>query len=108
MLGNADDAGFLNSAAWDVVSQPRLYERDPEIGLKLAQAAYRAGGERNPAIADTYARALYTIGRVDLAIQVQTRAVQLADPQRRADYERTLTFYQRCQALHADATVDPN
>ena len=103
----AADARFLNSVAWDVVSQPRLPMCDPGIGLRLAQAAYRASHGQDAAIADTYARALHLIGRVDLAIQVQTRAVELSTPEQRGQHERMLKFYQRCQELQAEASADP-
>ena len=70
MRSHAADAGFLNTLAWDVVSAPQMYRHEPEIGLRLAQAAYRASDGQDAAVADTYARALHVIGRVDLAIEV--------------------------------------
>jgi len=103
----ASNARLLNSLAWDVVSEPRLYLRDPEIGLKLATAAYRACGGQDAAVADTYARALHVIGRVDLAIFVQQRAVELAGPNQREACQRMLNFYRRCQELQAGASADP-
>lgn len=104
---HAGNARFLNSMAWDVVSEPRLYTRDPEIALLLARAAYRAADGKDAAIADTYARALHIVGRVDLAAEVQARAVALASPEQRLPYERMLAFYHRCRALQAEATADP-
>lgn len=103
----AEDARFLNSVAWDVVSQPRLYFQDPRIGFELARAAYRAGGKENAAIADTYARALHLIGRTDLALEVQENAVALSRPEQRPQHERVLEFYKACRALHAEAAAAP-
>lgn len=104
---HADDAALLNSAAWDVVSQPRLYLRGPEIGLRLARAADRAAGGASAACADTYARALHLIGRVDLAIRVQERAVKLAGAEERERFEEVLAFYRACQALQGEAPLEP-
>ena len=101
------NARLLNSLAWDVVSTDRLYFQDPEIGLQLSQAAYRASGGQDPAVLDTYARALHLLGRLDLAIAVQEKAVRLAtDPERQVFQER-LAFYRRCQALQANLTAEP-
>ena len=101
LAGYADNARFLNSLAWDVVSQPRLYQCDPEIALKFARAAYRVSGGRDAGIADTYARVLYLLGRLDLAIEVQTRAAEIAATEQREHFERMLSFYKRCQQLQA-------
>jgi len=95
----AGDARFLNSVAWDVWSDSRLYERDPELGLKLARAAYDASGGRDAAVADTYARALHLIGRTDLAVRVQESAVARSNSEQRAEHQRRLEFYRRCQEL---------
>ena len=103
----AQNGRFLNSVAWDVLSEPRLYRHDPEIGLTLARAAFLAGGGQDAAIADTYARALHMIGRVDLAIEVQQQAVSLSNSEQRTENERMLSFYRRCQALQATATAQP-
>lgn len=102
----ATDFRFLNSAAWDVLSDPRLYVRDPSIGFKLARAAYQASKGSDAAVADTYARALHLIGRTDLAIRVQTHAVELGTPEQRPGYERMLAFYRACQGLQGEATAD--
>ncbi|MGD8452677.1 MAG: redoxin domain-containing protein [Phycisphaerae bacterium] len=102
-----EQAALLNSLAWDVVSEPRLYTRDPAIGFKLARAAFKAGGGRDAGIADTYARALHLVGRVDLAVTVQRKAVELATPLQREQFEKMLTFYEQCAALARDATAEP-
>ena len=103
----ARNGRFLNSVAWDVLSEPRLYRHDPEIGLTLARAAFLASGGQDAAIADTYARALHMIGRVDLAIEVQQQAVSRSNSEQRPENERMLSFYRRCQALQATATAQP-
>ena len=103
----AGSAKTLNSIAWDIVSQPRLYLRAPEIGFELARDAYRASGGQDASVADTYARALHMIGRVDLAIEVQQRAVETCGPGQRERHEEMLSFYQRCAALQKGATADP-
>jgi tetratricopeptide (TPR) repeat protein len=101
------NARLLNSLAWDVVSTDRLYLQDPEIGLQLAQAAYRASGGQDPAILDTYARALHLFGRIDLAIAVEEKAVRLSKDPDRPLFEQRLAFYRRCQSLQAGLQAEP-
>jgi thiol-disulfide isomerase/thioredoxin len=103
----ASNARLLNRLAWDLVSEPRLYLKDPEIGFRLAKAAYQACGGQDAAVADTYARALHVIGRTDLALVVQQRAVEAAGSNRRQAYQRMLDFYRRCQELQASASAEP-
>jgi len=103
----ADDAAFLNSLASDILSDPRLYVPAPDLGLSVARAAYRASGGNDAAVADTYARALYVVGRLDLAIRVQQQAVQHADDTSREKYARLLDFYQRCQRLQSEVGTEP-
>jgi tetratricopeptide (TPR) repeat protein len=101
------NARLLNSLAWDVVSTDRLYLQDPEIGLQLAQAAYHASGGQDPAILDTYARALHLLGRIDLAIAVEEKAVRLGKDPDRQLFEQRLTFYRRCQNLQGGLHAEP-
>ncbi|MBU0640751.1 MAG: redoxin domain-containing protein [Planctomycetes bacterium] len=102
----ADDAAFLNSVAWDVVSDPRLYVRAPGIGLRLARVAYRASAGKQAAVADTYARALYVVGRVDLAAQMQRCAVALSWDEQKEAHQLTLGFYERCLSLQAEVDAE--
>ncbi|MFH1746111.1 MAG: TlpA disulfide reductase family protein [Planctomycetota bacterium] len=104
----ADDARFLNSLAWDIISQSELYERGVGIGLKLAEAAYRASRGQDAGIADTYARALHLVGRLDLAVAVAERAVALAPPSQQPRYQRMLLFYQQCLELQSRQRKGPS
>jgi hypothetical protein len=101
------NARLLNSLAWDVVSNDRLYTQDAEIGLRLSQAACRASANQEPAILDTYARALHLLGRVDLAASVEEKAVRLSKAPDRAVFEQRLAFYRHCQDLQAGLQVEP-
>ncbi len=100
----ASNVRLLNSLAWDIVGERRLFERDPELGLRLARAAHHAE-PHDSAAADTYARALYLVGRLDLAITTQEKAVNAAPVTQRGEFQGRLDFYRRCQALSQSATL---
>src|SRR5205085_4387232 len=52
-------------------------DRDAKLGLKFAKAAYDACDGKDPAIVDTYARALYDTGKKDEAIKLEKKAIEL-------------------------------
>lgn len=97
----AGEPKLLNSFAWDLLSDARAFSRTPGAALKLAAAAYAADRD-DASIVDTYGRALYMIGRVDRASEVQRRAVELAKGDQKVAQARTLRFYERCLALQRE------
>lgn len=93
------DARLLNSLAWDILSDRELTILAPDLALEFARAAHRANHGRDADILDTYARALYTVGRVDFAIVMQERAVTRAEDEERERFQRMLSFYEQCREL---------
>ncbi len=102
MQAHAGDVAALNALAWDVVGDSRQFSRSPRLGLRLATAAYRAGGRVDPAACDTYARAVYLCGRLDAAIAIQRRAVERASESQRPAMRRVLDYYLSCRELRID------
>jgi Flp pilus assembly protein TadD len=66
-----DDAVALNNLAWEKVKRG-----DPAMGLKLAARAVRIA-PWSPSMLDTYAAALFKVGRCSEARANQERAVSL-------------------------------
>jgi hypothetical protein len=66
-----DDPAAINNLAWD-----RVTRGDPALGLQLAERAVRMA-PWSPAILDTYAAALFKVGRCREARVIQQRAVDL-------------------------------
>jgi thiol-disulfide isomerase/thioredoxin len=73
-----DNAQVLNSIAWVILDDEGITKRDLPLARRLAERANTLTGDKDPAIMDTYARALFEIGEKDKAVEIQTRAVKLA------------------------------
>ncbi|MBN2375618.1 MAG: redoxin family protein [Sedimentisphaerales bacterium] len=68
----------LNSVSWQILTKVEEDQRDNELALQLAGKAVDLTESKNAAILDTYALALFRAGKIDQAIQVQTKAVELS------------------------------
>ncbi len=85
---------LLNEFAWAILTDTHITNRDLPLALRAAQAARDVTGGREPAILDTYARALFDSGRIPEAIAAQEGAVKACnDPRVRAQLEATLRHY---------------
>jgi len=95
---NTTNARQLNEWAWTLLTDERLKTRDLALATKLAKAAVDASGGRDPAILDTYARALFDSGKVADAVATQQKAIAAADDDdTRQELEATLKQYQQKQ-----------
>lgn len=82
----------------DVLSWTLLTDVDPQcrhldLALKAAERAYEGTNGRNSGIADTYALALYKSGEKAKAIEIQRKAIEVADEDDREDLRETLNRY---------------
>ncbi len=85
---------LLNSFAWKILTDPKLIKRDLELAGRASKLACDTDVTRNPAFADTYARALFMQRKMPEAIAAQKHAVEMAsDPGHRARLEKTLEGY---------------
>jgi peroxiredoxin len=93
------DQMILNAIAWNVLTNPRLKNRDLAFALKASEAAVTASGGKDGAILDTHARALFDNGKVAEAIATQKKAVGLVtDKTQKAELEKTLNKYESAPA----------
>lgn len=72
-----DDAMFLNQLSWNILTAEGLITRDYDFALKAAKHASKLTEDKDPAILDTLALALYKTGDRDKAIKVQEKAIKL-------------------------------
>ncbi len=80
----------------------QLDHRQPDLTLRAAAIAYEACEGGDCSKVDTYARAVFEIGLVDRAIELQTKAVAKAETDdRRAELERVLEYYKTCKNLQS-------
>ena len=92
----ADEAQLLNEIAWTILTEEEVKSRDLDLALKVAKKANEVSGGEDPAILDTYARALFDNGKVDEAIEVQKKALELAKDHKamRKELEEALKKYE--------------
>jgi len=94
--GNSDALVALATALL-TVDPPA--NRMPELGLRVVQTAHDATGGKNIEVLVAYARMAQELGRLDEAVRLQTRAVELAPDPRKPELQRTLDYYQLCHRL---------
>ncbi len=86
----------LSAALMDV---DPLGDRDPELIVKAARAAYDASPQRDAEVSALYALALYSTGQLDEAIRLQTEAVGAAEKDVQPSLQRTLEYFLACKSL---------
>ncbi|HYE04766.1 MAG TPA: redoxin family protein [Planctomycetota bacterium] len=99
-------AARLNGIAWNLLNEDDFAWRAPEHAVRFAKAAHAKEPE-NGAIADTWARALYSVGLVDEAIAAQRHAIAAAGGEEAAGLEASLAYYERIKALQATVADAP-
>lgn len=97
-LGDAaiaeNDAEKANYYAWTIVDpDSTIQNRDLALAERLAAKAVEISEGKSPDILDTMARVHFLKGDVAKAIEVQTRAIDLADGRMKAHLEKTLREY---------------
>ncbi|MFK7739122.1 MAG: hypothetical protein AB8H80_02275 [Planctomycetota bacterium] len=105
-----DDAGRLNSVAWDLMTDKSTAGQYDEIALALtkrmeevsASSKNRRHKSRNHAHLDTAALAQFLNGNVERAIRLQEDAIKQGG--RSDDYRRRLRTYQAARIAVAEAS----
>jgi thiol-disulfide isomerase/thioredoxin len=88
------NAMVLNVLAWGILTNDGIQNRNLDLAMKVAKAAYDACEGKDAAIVDTYARALFDTGKIDEAIKHQKAAVELCkDEGLRPELEEALKRY---------------
>ncbi|MBZ0173104.1 MAG: TlpA family protein disulfide reductase, partial [Phycisphaerales bacterium] len=90
----ANDPGTLNRVAWTVLTSSRIPVRDLDLAVTLASVACEKTDWKDASIIDTLARGYFDKGDHARAIELQTKALKLAEGQPMAeDLEATLEQY---------------
>lgn len=109
----ADSAKDLNDLAWAMTAPSPLpiEMRDPEIAIRAALRAAELTDRADPAILDTLAMALHSIGLSDQAVAAEEKAIALTgDAEVRKNLETNLEYFRstlRARALAAGAAPAP-
>ena len=102
------DAQSLNAVAWAVVdpaSKTKPNAKLLELALDSAKKADELSKEKEPAIADTLAKAYFDSGKVAKAIETQERAVRLAkgtENEQEKEFMERLEQYKKAAAVQND------
>jgi len=93
LIGGAfkDDAMMLNAIAWGMVDPQRdLKGVDLDTALAAAKRADELTGNKDPQVLDTLARVYFKKGDKAKAVELQTKAVELAPEDIKEDLEKSL------------------
>lgn len=92
-LEHKDNPQLLNQLAWGLATRDEVQERDLEVIDRIATRANDASNKKDPAVLDTLARVKFMKGEKEQAVQLQQKAVELADSEMKEDLQKTLTSY---------------
>jgi thiol-disulfide isomerase/thioredoxin len=90
---NKDNPALQNQLAWELLTHEGIKDRDLPLAEKIATRANDASQNKDPAILDTLARALFMQGKKDKALEVQEKAITLAAEDQRDAFRKTLASY---------------
>lgn len=102
LAGSSDG---LNELAWELVLEPELELRDPELALKCAEEAVSLSKRKDAALLDTLARAWYELGMVEKAIELQKESLAASSSaDERAQVKGALDYYETVLKVRAQTT----
>lgn len=85
----------LNAIAWTIVDPEHpLAKKDLDLALKAATRGAEATEFKEPAILDTLSRVYFVKGDKAKAIEIQKKAIALADGDMKSELEKALTEYE--------------
>ncbi len=97
-----DNAMLQNQLAWQIATDPKIKQRDLDLADTIAKRANDAAQGKDANILDTVARIAFMQGRKTEAISVQEKAIQLAEGDQKAGFQKTLEGYQRGELSKAE------
>lgn len=93
------DPKIMRLLATALMNNADLARRVPDLALEAAKAAYDASGKRDALMMVVYARAVYQVGNLDRAIELQKEALTIADEDDRKNVQGVLDYYLLCKQL---------
>jgi tetratricopeptide (TPR) repeat protein len=106
IAARAGNAEALAKIAHLMLAIPDIRNRQPDLAVKAAKAAYSADDKR-PEIAQAVAMVYYQIGDLPAALRYQQHALEIAKEGPAADEAKVvLKFFETCKSLH-EASAQP-
>jgi thiol-disulfide isomerase/thioredoxin len=94
-----DDVDALNQVAWMIAADPNNPSPDLDLAMKLATRANEKSEGKNAGVLDTLAAVYAKKGDNAKAVELQTKAVELAlEPQEKAQLQQALDNYKKAAA----------
>lgn len=93
-----DNGEALNALAWMILDDAEVAaagDRDLPLAMRAAQRASEVTQQKDAAIEDTLARAHFETGNIAKAIEIQTRAIEIASEEQRPELSTTLDRYKK-------------
>ena len=90
-----DKATLLNNAAWALLTEEKLKGRYGDLALKLSQRSNELTKHGNWMFVDTLARAKFQTGRVEEAIKLQKKAIELSNGQGLEEMQAALDRFEK-------------
>ena len=94
---NWDDQMMLNSLSWMMVINDKIDDQGKDFALRLAQRADVLTDHADPNVLDTVARCWFVKGDVQKAIEIQKKAIELADEDMVKQLQPSLKEYEEAQ-----------
>jgi tetratricopeptide (TPR) repeat protein len=88
-----DNASALNRLAWTIVDSETITRRDYDRAHKYATRAVELTDGTEAEVIDTLARVEFEQGHLDKAVEWQTKAVENAPDEEKAELQKTLDEY---------------
>jgi thiol-disulfide isomerase/thioredoxin len=99
---NKDEAMLQNQLAWQILTDKSIKKRDLDVAETLANRANDAADGKDAAILDTVARIAFMRGKKQEAIELQEKAVKMAQGEMKSSLEATLNSYKKGELPEAD------
>jgi len=90
-----DNSLLQNDLAWQMISDKTIEKPDLALAETIANRANEAAKGKDPNILDTQARVWFVKGQKEEAIQAQSKAVALAEPDQKQSFQSRLDSYKR-------------
>jgi len=92
-----DDVMLQNELAWRIANDKGIEKRDLNVAETLATRANDAAKGNDAAVLDTLARIKFMRGKTNEAVQLQAKAVTLAEAKIQPELNKTLESYRKGQ-----------
>jgi thiol-disulfide isomerase/thioredoxin len=90
-----DNADLQNALAWRIATDKQIEDRNLDVAEKIANRGNEAAKGKDAGILDTLARIKFMQGKKDEAIELQQKAVELAEADSQTQFKKVLESYRK-------------